>query len=148
MSDVELLTKEGFRIVGLHYDGRNEQNELAELWQRFINRLGELGLDRASPGWRCYGASRPSPAGFEYLAAVAWDDDEAPEGWVIWDVPQNTYAQVAVDGVNEIHGTISWFRDEWLPHSTCRRGNGPILEIYEDTAGVLMLFPVQPQDED
>jgi predicted transcriptional regulator YdeE len=79
---------------------------------------------------------------------VAWDDDEAPEGWVIWDVPQNTYAQVAVDGVNEIHGTISWFRDEWLPHSTCRRGNGPILEIYEDTAGVLMLFPVQPQDED
>ncbi len=147
MRDGRWRTKEGFRLIGLHYEGRNEQNELAELWHQFINRIGELGYDNTAPGWRAYGASQPTPKGFEYLAAVEWDDDEAPEGWVIWDVPANGYLEVEVGGVEEIHGTVSWFRDTWLPHSGCRRGRGPILEIYTAGAGVTMLFPVQTPDE-
>ncbi len=96
MRDGRWRTKEGFRLIGLHYEGRNEQNELAELWHQFINRIGELGYDNTAPGWRAYGASQPTPKGFEYLAAVEWDDDEAPEGWVIWDVPANGYLEVEV----------------------------------------------------
>lgn len=147
MSEGELVSKAAMRLIGLHYEGRNEQNELADLWHQFINRIGELGFDNTAPGWRTYGASRPTPRGFEYLAAIEWGDDEAPDGWLVWDVPASGYLQVEVAGVEEIHATVSWFRDSWLPRSNCRRGHGPILEIYSAGPGVTMLFPVLTPDE-
>jgi len=146
MRDGEVVSKDGLRLIGLYYEGRNEQNELADLWDGFLKRLGELGVDSSTPGWQAYGASQPTPKGFEYLASVEWNGDEPPEGWGVWNVPPSDYLQVDVGGVDDIHATVTWFRDEWLPQSDCRRGRGPILEIYTAGPGVTLLFPVQTPD--
>ena len=39
---VRTETRPAFEVVGMKYRGRNEKNEVPELWEQFVPRMGEV----------------------------------------------------------------------------------------------------------
>jgi AraC family transcriptional regulator len=121
-----------FRVVGMKYHGKNEQNEIPSLWGEFVLRLAELQNrvdEHATYG--VYG-NYEHTGEFDYLAGLnVRTDADIPEGMVSWDVPAQTYAVFsctlpAIGKTHEcIHGT-------WLPASGYRHADGPEFELYRD----------------
>ncbi|MCK4315597.1 MAG: GyrI-like domain-containing protein [Anaerolineae bacterium] len=93
-SDMEpkIVTKPAFTVVGMLYHGKNENNEIAQVWSEFIPRVKEIehmGLQNS------YGVcGQPEENGaFKYVAGFEVDSVAGiPEGMVSWDVPAQKYA--------------------------------------------------------
>lgn len=83
---------DGLTLVGLHYSGKNENQEIAALWQVFMKRYMEVkNINSTVMYGLCYEGDQPGD--FGYLAAVPVSSvDEIPEGMAMKKVPPRTYA--------------------------------------------------------
>ena len=93
----KIVNKPAFKAIGISYVGKNQNNEIPQMWDVFNARATEL--DEVSiNGACCYGLCFSNPAGaaegeFEYVAAVEVADGESiPEGMVYREVPAHKYA--------------------------------------------------------
>lgn len=129
----KILTKPAFTVVGMLYHGKNENNEIAQMWGEFVPRIGEIkhgvGPEVA------YGVCRDlEPEGaFEYVAGVEVDNTEdIPEGMVSWEVPEQKYAvfPCTLKTIGEAYQHA--FRT-WLPGSGYQHADGPDFEYYDET---------------
>jgi AraC family transcriptional regulator len=117
---VGIEKKPGFEAVGMKYRGKNEKNEVPELWESFVPRMGEV-VEVAS-------------------------SEELPQGMVSVKVPDQTYAafKAALPKVKEAFGQIY---GEWFPGSGYKRTPGPEFEFYGEEFGVdqtiYIYIPVQ-----
>ncbi len=134
---VGIEKKPSFEAVGLKYRGKNEKNEVPELWESFVPRVGEV-KNRADMAVS-YGVmdNLDSETGeFDYIACVeVTSSEELPQGMVSTKVPDQTYAvfKAALPTIKEAFGQIC---REWLPESGHERSPGPEFELYGKEFGV------------
>ncbi len=127
----KIVTKPAFTVVGMLYHGRNEKNEIPQMWGEFVPRIGEIKHQLETH--ESYGVCRDlEPEGvFEYVAGVPVRKvEDVPEGMVSWDVPEGKYA-VFTCTLKTIHEAYQYAFQTWLPGSGYQRADGPDFEYYD-----------------
>jgi AraC family transcriptional regulator len=136
----KIVTKAAFIVVGMLYHGKNENNEIPQLWQKINPRAGEI-QNLISP-CIAYGVCGEMDEGdaFDYMAGFGVTEaQDVPAGMTSWDVPEQTYA-VFPCTLKTIHEAYQHAFQTWLPTSGYRRGDGPDFEYYDDE------FDLQAED--
>ncbi|MFC1819755.1 GyrI-like domain-containing protein [Thermodesulfobacteriota bacterium] len=133
----KIIIKDEFIIVGMRYYGENRNNEIPQLWDRFIPRIHEIKnhINRELSYGICYPTEDESQNGeFEYIAAVEVGDlDEIPDGMVMRTVPTQKYAVFVhkgpADKIKETYGVIY---GTLLPKLGYDFAKAPDFEYYDD----------------
>jgi predicted transcriptional regulator YdeE len=124
----EIVTKAAFDVVGMPYQGKNENNDISRVWDLFIPRIDEIE-DKAGDAYGVCGRVEPDGS-FHYLAGIEVSQvDDQPEDMTHWTVPEQTYA-VFPCTLQTIHETFRHAYQNWLPHSGYKQTDGPDLEFY------------------
>jgi predicted transcriptional regulator YdeE len=128
----KIESRPAFTVVGMQYHGKNENNEIPQIWQAFNPRMGEIkhiGNNR-----ECFGVCaelEEDGETFKYLAC--WEvssPTDIPEGMVSWEIPAQTYA-VFPCTLPTIHEAYEHAHQTWLPQSGYKRAAGPDFELYD-----------------
>jgi predicted transcriptional regulator YdeE len=70
------------------------------------------------------------PCMFDYVAAVSVADNmNVPEGFVLWEIPAQTYAVFNIT-LATIHETNHQIHSQWFPASEYKRATGAEFEQY------------------
>jgi AraC family transcriptional regulator len=131
--DAEIITRSAFWVVGLHYRGTNENEELPALWRQFWPRHSEI-RHRAEPSY-AYGIVDhfdPGTKTMGYWAGVeGLKDSKVPKGMAKLHIPAQTYTvfqctlPMLMETIRKIYG-------EWFPSSVYARAEGPEFELYDE----------------
>jgi AraC family transcriptional regulator len=129
---VRMEEKAGFTVIGIKYRGRNEKNEITQLWETFVPRMGEItGVVDREVSYGVMDNFDPETGDFEYYACVEVEpESEPPEGMVRHTVPDQTYA-VFKCILPKIHDAFHYAYHEWFPASDYERSGGPEFELYD-----------------
>lgn len=124
---------EAFKVVGMPYLGKNENQEISQMWDEFIPRIGQI--QHVAPGnAAAYGMCFPTKNGLvDYVACLAVTEfKDIPAGMVGRDVPAQTYAVFDCPGLKEIGPTYQYILKDWLPKSGYQPADGPDFELYPE----------------
>ena len=120
----KIVTKPGFTIIGMRYFGKNENQEIPALWEKFDQRIEALGglpnnTGEATIGLCITPEDAPVEDGFEYVAGFPVSKvEDIPEGFVVRHVPEYTYAVFAHKGdLPSLSKTYKYIYETWLPQS-------------------------------
>lgn len=152
-----IVKKAEFKVIGLRYEGKNEQGEISRLWVDFSPRVKEIPNLTLDPeyGDVAYGVCSciegAEPEVFEYIASLPVSSLETiPQGMVGKVVPEQTYAVMEARGLKEIGPTYDHIIKQWLPSSDYLPGDGPDFELYPENYNVndpesplFIFFPVK-----
>jgi AraC family transcriptional regulator len=126
-----IVERAGFIVVGLKYHGKNENNEIPQVWEAFHPRIDEIKnmvTDRTA-----YGISAsmdPATGEFDYVAGFEVSSgDDVPEGMVCFEVPGGKYA-VLNTTLPKIGETFRHAYETWMPAAGYRPTGGPEFELY------------------
>jgi len=129
--DIKIVTQAEFAVVGLPYYGKNEHEEIPELWTDLGPRMDEIA-DKTGPA---YGLCMPVEADgrFHYLAGFAVSEaSDLPEGMEAWTVPEQTYAVFPCE-LSTIQEAYRYAFETWLPQSDYRHDQKGIdFELYTE----------------
>ncbi len=129
----KFVTRPAFTIVGMAYCGKNENEEIPQLWQEFTPRGPEIRARRETGHAYgvIYGFDDESGV-MDYLAGIeVAEAGDLPQGMIALDLPHKTYAvfectlPTLMQTMGQIYGT-------WLPDSGYRRAEGPEFEFYDE----------------
>jgi predicted transcriptional regulator YdeE len=129
----KIVTKPAFTVVGMKYFGKNENQEIPQLWREFNPRCLEV-INKVEPN-ECYGVCGDlDEAGrFKYLAGYEVSAaEELPADMESWDVPEHEYA-VFPCTIPTIGATYEYAHNTWLPSSDYQRSPTPDFEFYDET---------------
>ena len=127
------VSRSAFTVVGMKYRGKNEHEEIAQMWNRFMPRSGEI-QHRVDPhvAYGVMGNLDMDSGEFDYLAGYEVEHAaDVPEGMSHWAVPAQTYAvfpctlPTLLEVMHQIYQT-------WLPASGRQRADGPDFEFYNE----------------
>jgi AraC family transcriptional regulator len=131
--EIEIISRSDFWIVGLHYRGTHENEELPALWRQFWPRHAEI-RDRIEPS-HAYGVIDnfdSSSKTMDYWAGIEAEKNcKVPKGMAKICIPAQIYAifQCVLPTLME---TIGKIYGEWLPSSAYTRTDGPEFEFYDE----------------
>lgn len=128
---VKTETRPGFEVVGLKYRGRNERNEVPELWESFVPRMGEI-TNRVdlTVAYGIMDNYDEASGEFDYIACVeVSSSEELPQGMVRVKIPELSYAvfKASLPSIKEDFGRVY---QEWFPTQGFQRSPGPEFELY------------------
>jgi AraC family transcriptional regulator len=127
---VKIIERTAFVCLGVLQRSTPGDSTIPALWERWGPTLSQT---RSTEPGHFYGVMDNfggEPFMFDYVAAVAVEvDASAPEGFVLWDIPTQTYA-VFDTTLMTIHETIHQIHSEWFPTSGYKRAMGPEFEQY------------------
>ena len=128
-----IVNRPAFTVVGVKYRGKNENDEIPQLWEAFFPHQAARIEHKVDPSvsYGVEGRMDPATGEFDYLAGYeVGDANRIPAGMERWDVPAQTYAV--------FNGTLPRIRElydgayhQWLPRSGYRRADGPEFELYD-----------------
>ena len=119
-----------FTVVGMQYRGKNEQNEIPQMWGRFVPRIGEIQhrADNGATYGVMYGYDEASGA-FDYVASLqVTQAADLPAGMVAVEVPAALYA--VVDCTLPVIGQTYQQLQAWIAESEHARAGTPDFELY------------------
>jgi AraC family transcriptional regulator len=129
----KIVSREAFKVVGMKYRGKNENQEIPQLWRDYGARWKEIE-DVINPEV-AYGMMDnydESTREFDYVAAMEVARIEAvPEGMVNWDIPEQIYA-VFPCTLATIRESYDAALKKWLPDSKYKHSGGPEFELYDE----------------
>ncbi len=130
----QIITRPAFVVIGVKYQGRNENNEIPQLWDAFLpDRAAEI-TGKVNPNV-AYGVEDHYDAEtgeFDYVAGFEVSaDTPTPDGMVRWQIPAQTYA-VFKGSLPRIKEMYAHAYRQWLPQSNYRRHSGPEFEFYDE----------------
>lgn len=135
----KIKTKPAFTMVGLRYFGKNEHGEIPELWNKFNQRMEELGnlphnTQEAAIGLCITPDDEPLEGAFEYVAGLPVSKVEAvPEDFVVRHVPEQTYAVFEHKGdIPSLSETYAYIYETWLPQSGYQLATKMDFEYYNE----------------
>ena len=125
----EIIAKPAFQVIGLKIRAPAKSPEIAQLWDKFVPRIGEFGhspephvsyglMDHFDAGAMDYMAGNPVEATAPLLP-----------GMERWDVPANTYAVFAAT-LPTIGPVFDAIFSQWLPSSGYIQAAGTYFERY------------------
>ena len=140
---VQIITKPAFTVLGIegHGDADKGPEWIKPLWNQAFNRFDEIkdlvksdqeawglmsAIDEHLASWKAKG---------KYLAG--WEVESGtkpPEGWISWDVPEQTYAVIACT-MATYSGAFEFVVQQFLPK-----------EGYEQAGAVHEFYPKEFQD--
>ncbi len=148
--DVEIVTKPAFTVLGMVERGKNGPKFIPPLWERYMKRFDEIKNKRKSNvGYGVMDNYDKAIEEFDYLAGIEVEPGtEAPEGFTIWDIPNQTYAVIActIPTIGEVY---QFFYQEWLPKEGYQRADGPEFEFYpenfenKETDTIYLYLPIK-----
>lgn len=125
--------RSAFRVVGMMYQGKNEQNEIPQMWAKFAARVAEVQnrVEEHATYGVCGNYDEDSGE-FDYVAGInVKASADVPQGMVSWDVPAQTYAVFACT-LPTLGSTHEHIRGTWFPASGYCHADGPELELYDE----------------
>ena len=130
----KIVERDAFNLVGLLYRGKNENQEIPQLWGQFgpksraINYKQNIGVS-----YGAMGNYDKSSGEFDYVAAIEVERiDDLPEGMVGWEIPAQTYA-VFPCTLPKIREAYDFAFHRWLPESSHEHSGGIAFEIYGES---------------
>lgn len=136
----ELVKLPARTIVGMVYEGKNENQEIGQMWQVFNGRTAEI--KHIKEGADAYGACAPMTEeldihkvqDFRYMAGIEVDAvDEIPEGMEVWTLDHADYAVFKhVGDVTLIGETYKKIYGEWFPESGYEVAHTYDYELYTE----------------
>lgn len=130
----QIVSKEAFKVVGLYYRGKNENNEIPQMWGAFMSRAGQVKHMVQFPDVAygvCDNMDHETGA-FDYVAAFEVSQvEDVPEGMVGLEIPGGTYA-VFTCTLPTLGEAFDHAYQAWLPKSGYRRACGPEFELYDE----------------
>lgn len=143
----KIITKPDFAVVGVMYFGKNENNEIPQVWEKLNPRYEEIP-HKTGPAYGVCG-DLEDDGRFHYLAGFEVSEaEDLPEGMEKWDVPEQQYA-IFPCSLKTIHETYQYIFETWLPQSGYTRAGGPDFELYgeafdmETGEGLSIYMPVK-----
>jgi AraC family transcriptional regulator len=130
--ELKIESRAAFRVVGMKYRGKNEQNEIPRLWGEFAARVAEV--QNRVEEHATYGVvgNYEDSGEFDYVAGINVSAAaEIPEGMVSWDIPAQTYAVFSCT-LPTIGSTLEHIHGTWFPASGYRQADGPAIELYDE----------------
>ncbi len=128
----KITSREAFTVAGWMYHGRNEHNEIPQIWDNiFLPRMNDI-KHRTEMGvsYGVMGNYDPQTGEFDYLAGAQVDSvDDLLPGMDIWQIPKQTYAAYPCI-LADIGKTFDYLYNTWLPASVYERTDGPEYEYY------------------
>jgi AraC family transcriptional regulator len=128
-----IVERAAFTVVGLKYRGKNENNEIPQLWAAFHPRIGEIKnmvTDRVA-----YGISAnvdESTGEFDYIAGFEVSNaKDIAAGMVSFEVPGGRYAVFATT-LPKIGETFDNAYHTWLPEAGYQPTADPEFELYDE----------------
>jgi predicted transcriptional regulator YdeE len=129
----KIVDRPGFTVVGLKYHGKNEHNEIPQLWQALMPRVGEI--KNMFDDHVAYGISAnmdKSSGEFDYIAGFEVSSiKHVPEDMVSFEVPRTKYAVFSTT-LPKIGETFDKAHHTWLPESGYQPTGGPEFEAYDE----------------
>ena len=129
----KIVSRPAFTVVGMKYRGKNENNEIPQMWQELGPRAEEI-KDMVGPQV-AYGISANMDmvtGEFDYTAGFEVSSAEAmPEGMVSFEVPGGKYA-VFTTTLPKISETFHNAYGTWLPQAGYAPKGGPEFELYDE----------------
>lgn len=129
--EAQIVQRPAFSVAGILYHGKNEHNEIPQLWDQFWPRHAELQSvvePQVSYGLCDHVDERTGE--FDYVAGMQVAPDALlPVGMVKWEIPALTYA-VFTTTLPKIGPTFDAIYREWMPNSEYHRTAGPDVELY------------------
>jgi predicted transcriptional regulator YdeE/DNA-binding transcriptional MerR regulator len=120
----KIISKPSFTLLGLRYYGKNEHGEISQLWGQFNRRMATLGGLPYETGDAAIGLcitpdDSPQEGAFEYVAGLPVSKvGDVPEGFVVREIPEYTYAVFAHKGdLPSLGKTYEYIYETWLPQS-------------------------------
>jgi len=131
--DPKIVSKPGFNVVGFKYRGKNEKNEIRQLWQEFGKRFGELKhISEEEVGYGVMDNFDHEKGDFDYVAGIAaTTKEDQPADSVYWQIPEQTYAVFSTT-LPAVRQTFDNIYGKWLPKSGYQRRPGPEFELYDE----------------
>jgi len=135
----KIITRPAFTVVGLRYFGKNENKEIAAMWEEFDRQMKKLGglpheTGEAAIGLRISPDDDSMGGAFEYIAGLPVSKvEDIPEGFVARQVPEHTYAVFAHKGdLPSLSNTYEFIYETWLPQSGYTLADNLDFEYYDD----------------
>jgi AraC family transcriptional regulator len=128
----EIKRNPAFMVVGMKYRGKNENNEIPQLWNEFGPRMNEI-KHITGPGYGIMDNYDEETGEFDYVAGFEVDSEaDVPEGMVCIHIPEQTYA-IFPATLPTLRQIFHYIYGKWLPKSSHRRTDGPEFELYDKT---------------
>jgi AraC family transcriptional regulator len=128
----EIKSKPAFTVVGMKYRGKNEKDEIPQLWFKFGRRMNEI-KHKIGPAYGIRDNYDDKSGEFDYVAGIEVDSSaDIPERMVRMDVPEQTYV-VFTCTLPTLGETFHHVYTTWLPQSGYTRVDGPEFELYDET---------------
>jgi predicted transcriptional regulator YdeE len=147
LMEPQIVKKPAFDVVGLPYQGLNENNDIAKVWDQFLPRIGEIDHMESDAYGVC--GEVESDGSFKYLAGFQVAEvADLPDQMSHWRIPEETYAAFPCS-LQTIRDTFHHAYQNWLPQSDYQRGDGLDLEYYppefdgEVGTGMFVYIPVR-----
>jgi predicted transcriptional regulator YdeE/DNA-binding transcriptional MerR regulator len=131
--EVKLKSKPAFTVVGMKYHGKNENNEIPQMWGEMSPRWEDIP-ERVNPH-DTYGVcgNLEEDGSFSYVAGVEVSSTEnTPIGMKSWEVPASLYA-IFPCTLKTIGETYKYAFETWLPSSIYDHHPAPDFEFYDET---------------
>jgi predicted transcriptional regulator YdeE/DNA-binding transcriptional MerR regulator len=150
--EIKIVSKPAFNVAGLKYFGKNEQGEIAQMWQELFPRYEEI--KQPIDPQICYGVcgDMVEDGRFHYLAGCqVQPGSEQPQDMETWAVPEQTYA-VFPCTLQNIPQTYEYAFQTWLPQSDYEHVPGPDFEYYDEDfnpqegTGLYIYIPVRKKE--
>jgi predicted transcriptional regulator YdeE/nitroreductase len=133
----KIVERGAFTVVGLKYRGKNENNEIPQLWQALGPRV--YAIKNMVGDHVAYGISANmdrETGEFDYIAGFGVTSaEDVPEGMIAFEIPSAWYAIFSTT-LPKIGETFQKAYQTWLPQAGCEPTGGPELEVYDERFNV------------
>ena len=116
----KIVSLPAFTVVGMRYYGKNQNQEISEMWGKANQRFGELKHICEDAAYGVCFTNPNTPSGeFEYVAALKVDSEkDIPEGMVLRHVPAAKYAVFThIGALDKLKDTYNYIYQTWVPQS-------------------------------
>ena len=134
MEEPTIVTKGAFTVIGLKYRGKNENQEIPQLWRKFLTRFDEIKIMISSHlSYGVMGCMDHESGEFDYLAGYEYaGSGKLPEEIETWAIPEQQYA-VFPATLPTLMDVFKDINEKWLPGSGLKRSGGIEFELYDET---------------
>jgi predicted transcriptional regulator YdeE/DNA-binding transcriptional MerR regulator len=132
-----IVSLSAFKVVGMRYYGKNENQEIAQMWGEFSRRRNEipdLSDEPTGYGLCISDPEKDTDGAFEYIACLKVDRfGDLPEGMVSREIPAYTYAIFAhIGALDKLSDTYQYIYQVWLPQSGYKMAAYVDFEYYDE----------------
>ncbi len=133
----KIVEKDRFFLVGMEYYGTGNDNRIQKLWEKFMNRIGEIHntISKEISWGFCemlYGDPDDGP--FSYIAAAPVRAVEGiPRGMLAKEVPASKFAVFThIGSLDTLSKTYEHIYSVWLPKSGYQQADSFGMELYDE----------------